>query len=383
MMNAERLCSIFIKYSDVITLPIRVDKGCGVYGQLSSRWEKYLQMLASIDDLSACIPYAKQSIDYLTKAIDAYYESEHMVALKHIIETINLLNSNPCGCHLISNLGAFYIDDEMKQWFRARVTDAHPLSVENIKHVPANYRKLINNERYSINGIPCLYIGNSILVCWEELNRPSIDSLWVSRYKPKKDLTLINLSTTGFELINAMKYLKYVNGSEAAFNQAIIEYFSNWILQSACSVVVEEEPRVFKEEYVIPQLVMQSIRNYKADGVMYFSTRMEGGFTDEVSWISKNIAIPASDVKGYGAEPQPYSPKIDSLFNISNPINVGMYANHLIPSGPRVFHESDNWARSHAPVFITRAGCPYNRTLFYKCEIELQHFYNSQRNEIL
>lgn len=374
-MNAKALCEYYNLHSDFLTLPIRVNKGSSVFIELFERWDKFIGILKDTNELSACIPFAKKSIEYLKKAIDAFYMNEHESALKHIKSTIDYLLTCPAGSHLITNVDDLYIDKESKQWFRARTTDSNSLSIENIKHVPADSREKIADERYSMNGIPCLYLCNSILNCWEELNRPEINGFWVARYRPKNSIKVINLSTTGYELIHATKYLKYVNESDSSFSQAVVEYFCNWVLQSACSVVVNESNRAFREEYIIPQLITECIKIYNVDGVMYFSTKVEGGFTDASSWLSKNLAIPAYDVKAYGDNPKLYSPKIDSLFDISIPINLGMYANGIIPAGPHAFHESDNWARSHSKAFITKKGYNYSQTLFYKCEIELQHYF--------
>lgn len=53
----------------------------------------------------------------------------------------------------------------------------------------------------------------------------------------------------------------------------LIEYFLYWIIQCACSIFVKNKNRVFKEEHIIPQLIMQNIRRTDIDGIMYFSTR--------------------------------------------------------------------------------------------------------------
>lgn len=60
-------------------------------------------------------------------------------------------------------------------------------------HIPITMRRQVGTERYSIPGYPCLYLGNSIYVCWEEMNRPLMSSCWVSRLKNTEELELEEL----------------------------------------------------------------------------------------------------------------------------------------------------------------------------------------------
>ena len=54
-------------------------------------------------------------------------------------------------------------------------------------HIPFEKRTDIVNYRYSITGYPCLYIGNSILSCWEEMHTPALDDFVVSRVQVNSD----------------------------------------------------------------------------------------------------------------------------------------------------------------------------------------------------
>ena len=261
-----------------------------------------------------------------------------------------------------------YIDDEYAQWFRARVGNNYPFEKEEMSHIPANKRGKVGSNRYTGNGIPCLYIGNSVYVCWEELYRPPIDELWVSRFWPISSIKLLNLSITGGDLIDSKYCLKYVGDSENAYKQAIIEFFSLWILQSVCSVKVKEKDRAFREEYVVPQLLMQTLRKYELDGIMYFSTSVPNVYFNNCSWISKMIAIPAFDLNK-----SPFSEKIKNHFDMSYPINLGMFQRHLTTSQclEKKHVVSDNFARKEANVWISLSGSRYEDTLFFECENQL------------
>lgn len=374
-MEPGNVLEIFKKHTDIIALPIRIENGNMLYDELSTRWNRYVKMLENTPELKECIPYAKDSIRLLKATIKEYYKGNYTTANKRIKELIQLLTSGNKKSLLITDLESVFIDAESQQWFRGRTWAETLLTSRDMRHIPANMRCNIKNYRYSINGIPCLYICNSIHCCWEELRRPPVDSFWVCRYRPKKPFRVLNLSTTGHEIINAEYFVKCVCEKNVTYDDAVKEFFSNWVLQSACSVVVKKEECVFREEYVIPQLLMQNLKEFGADGIMYFSTRVSFDYSSSSSWVSKNIAIPAFDASGFDGKTGLYSKEIESLFDVSEPINIGYFAKGLYPVSCIIYHESNNSARTKAPVYITNKKAFYSETLFYKCEIELQNYF--------
>lgn len=363
----ESLNLFFRKNEDVLKLPIEVDFGKDVRNALSNRWAQYVDLIKNHNCLEECIPIIEKSISFINASIDAYYCGDFISATENIGWLIDELLKN--HKHLIiEDLESNYIDVEYAQWFRARVGDNYPFEKKEMTHIPANKRGKIGSNRYTSNGIPCLYIGNSIYVCWEELRRPPIDELWVSRFWPTNSVKLLNLSITGGDLINSQYCLKHVRGSEDAYKQAIIEFFSLWILQSACSVKVKEKDRAFREEYIVPQLLTQTLKKHGLDGIMYFSTSVPKVYLNNCSWISKMIAIPAFDLNK-----SMFSEKIETHFSMSYPINLGMLQHHLI-SNQRLnnrYEPSNNYARKGATVWVSSRGSRYDNTLFFECEDQL------------
>jgi hypothetical protein len=73
-------------------------------------------------------------------------------------------------------------------------------------HVPFEERGKVGSQRYSIPGLPCLYISNSVYLAWEELERLPISSLHLCRIKNVLPLKLVDLSIDYFsgkvEVIN-------------------------------------------------------------------------------------------------------------------------------------------------------------------------------------
>ena len=56
--------------------------------------------------------------------------------------------------------------------YKARVAESNYLfSQDEMFHIPYEKRNKIGNQRFSVSGLPCLYLGSSSYICWEELGR--------------------------------------------------------------------------------------------------------------------------------------------------------------------------------------------------------------------
>lgn len=60
-------------------------------------------------------------------------------------------------------------------------------------HIPFNKRSKISTQRFSIPGVPCLYLAVTSYGVWLELNKPKNDNFFVSSYKIQKNLKILNL----------------------------------------------------------------------------------------------------------------------------------------------------------------------------------------------
>lgn len=133
-------------------------------------------------------------------------------------------------------------------------------------HIPFEKRDYIGNNRYSDDGVPCLYLGNSTYICWEETNRPDINKSNFAMFLSKCQLYFLNLC-----LPSENSVLETVN---IAFLPLII----------ACRLRKSTETFEAKShlEYKLPQMVMGCLMKYKhlnpqcrIDGIMYTSVHME------------------------------------------------------------------------------------------------------------
>lgn len=181
-------------------------------------------------------------------------------------------------------------------------------SSDEMFHIPFQLNYLVGNERYSISGFPSLYFGSSVYGCYEELRRPNIDYTNVALFKATEDICV-------FDLSNQERY----HFTKAKFMDCLVY---------ACSIQVQHPDAPFKPEYIIPQLVMQSIVKYNNDekhskriiGIKYSSTHVK----DHQLWKSYpenrknkklfyNYAFPVLDREEFGASKQ-----LKSIFQFWN-----------------------------------------------------------------
>lgn len=202
--------------------------------------------------------------------------------------------------------------------YRVTVTD-EDLSEKPLRlfHVPYNLREKIGTNRYSIPGFPCLYIGGSAELCWEELNSPDDNKLWLTKYNLiPKTIRFLNFGyrpAIWAACINA--------GDHVDRTGLIIGHAVCWPLIAACSIIRKDPKSKFAPEYVIPQMLLQWIVDYqdgngKIDGIRYFSTKILD-YSPEAK-PNVNYVFPA--IKSDGDKM--YSTKLAGKFKITKPILI-------------------------------------------------------------
>ena len=146
-------------------------------------------------------------------------------------------------------------------YFRIRENPAYSLyRREEIFHIPFERRSAVSNQRFSVSGYPCLYLGSSIYCCWEETNRPNVDTCNVVSMRNTRGLRFIDLSIPGLD--------------EDGFSERSVYQL---VLPLACSLRVSDPGVSFKAEYIIPQNVLSCIisrggeeaGNPPFDGIIY------------------------------------------------------------------------------------------------------------------
>ena len=192
-------------------------------------------------------------------------------------------------------------------FFRMREMDSiYGIRCKDMFHIPLTMRHSVKTHRYSYPGYPCLYLGDSIYGCWEELRRPQMNRCAVSRLYNTEKLLFLDLTIPCVENLKDRSYLKLM--------PIII----------ASMIWVEYENADYKPEYIIPQLLMEWLLKNRyfhengikkaIHGIVYHSTQINNEFGFIHSYFI-NYAIPVFNL----SEKCPYCKKLCSLFKITDP----------------------------------------------------------------
>jgi hypothetical protein len=229
-------------------------------------------------------------------------------------------------------------------------------------HIPFDLRKKVIARRYSIPGLPCLYLGGSLYVCWIEMDRPSFDSIFTARFKvaPGQTVNIIDMAKTP-------KYLAWFVQKELERERArgndtpdlgpqnnsfLLNNAICWPLIAACSIrrPACDRNADFVSEYIIPQLLLQWVTTQlDLDGICYFSVR-----TDATGYCHPGIAnyvFPARALAATG-----YCETLRNKFEMTYPISWQIMATaqnataqqsqnqymeiELVPNDPVVYYQT-------------------------------------------
>lgn len=182
--------------------------------------------------------------------------------------------------------------------YRARASKSNYLyGRDEMFHIPYDKRSKVGNQRFSVSGMPCLYLASSSYICWEELGRVDFQSCNFCGYSNKSEVPVYDLALP--PVISSLSDIKRI------------------CVILACSLVANRED-IFKEEYILPQCFLQAmiLKHHYAHldrrlfGVRYISTHALGGCSDcfdidyeDEKWRKRlyNYVFPAAtpDDSGY------------------------------------------------------------------------------------
>lgn len=229
-----------------------------------------------------------KSTNALLKAYSSYSEGK-------LITAINIMKR-----FLATDaIKTFYLKP-CQSWFRARKTSnsSRGFKAKEMFHIPFEKRTDIVNYRYSITGYPCLYIGNSILSCWEEMHTPALDDFVVSRVQVNRDKQVKTLDLRiPYQTDSAPLWPS--NDSDRRKDNLML--LKTWPLIIACSIKTITPDAQFKYEYIHPQLLMLALKEQENDfyGIAYTSTHIDSNMGEDNDKYT-NVAIPVKQVRGKG-----------------------------------------------------------------------------------
>lgn len=330
----------------------------GPFGEyLGSIFTEYIASLERLNDtepLSRAVKDARPTVEkfasWIRRSVEEYFKGYPHAAYDKLRRALFHLDGalEP----LLMRAGDNPAMRQYERLYRIRPGKLSSFTRGDLFHVPFQSRHLVTTKRYSIPGLPSLYLSGSIWACWEELRRPDFDTVQVSRFRYHQPVTILDF---GFR----PEYVGRLRGSKLLTGDVLIAYAICWPLLAACSVRAFVPEMPFIPEYVVSQLLLQWLRNQKRiDGLRYFSTRIEQQQHDP--WAAMNYVFPVQKQASTG-----YCPELQKKFFLSAPCSWSLLT---ISDFVDVPFTPDNWAIG---VNEDRSVAYFN-TEFFKCEHKLE-----------
>jgi hypothetical protein len=218
----------------------------------------------------------------------------------------------------------------LRELYRIRV---EPLGVAfdrpNLYHIPFEMRHRVARQRYSLPGLPCLYLGGTLYIAWEEMGRPAFDSVHYARFRPQAGAQITFLDF-GYRpaLMGAMiEANQAACGVQSAMADFAVAQAVCWPLLAASSIKKRFPDAPFIAEYIVPQLILQWITNSgHHDGIRYFSVRVDT-YMDNPA-MPCNYVFPARQFAAEG-----YCATLRGLFEMSPPLSWQLVERMAMPPG--------------------------------------------------
>lgn len=349
----------------------------GIVKYLEKKFDEYIDVLNSISD-ETLAREIKQQEDYIKAFCQAiltslsYYQKGHVEpAYSDFKNAMNIIKpflfpenkgkvAHTIGLH--------------KPLYRGRLGTNKLYSKGEIFHLPFSKREFANTQRFSIPGLPCLYLSNSIYVCWEELNRPHLNDLQISRFQKENfNLNILDISLTPNQVKWFSKSKQQIESkdkfkSKYDYDYTAFWFLITWPLSLICSLSVANESAPFKHEYIFPQFLLQWVTyENDVDGIKYFSVKSNPFNNEDYSKFT-NYVFPPKKVD-FGN----YCEHLRLSFKLSDPVSLEV----LNITDPSFTFINENWIKNVKYKvmsdnirleLIKGYPMPYTHTVFGKME---------------
>lgn len=315
-----------IRRKTSIRPPIEIDKNSTLIEDFAQKCNKFRACLDDYiednnDDLSTKLREIYNSIEemqygivqciteFLSGDIKAAYDSfERMLEPESIIEHLENI------CIPLSDLC-----NEDAPLYRVRKSDT-PLSTRrDMFHIPFTDRHLVRAQRYSVAGLPCLYLGSSLYICWREMDKPDFNRLYISAFKTSEDDDSMVMNLGPDFLYRRRSILDPTRGNKFDF-ETKLSYLALWPLIIACNYIKKHGDATFIQEYIIPNLLMQWISRNSYEtivGIAYRSTKLPAYATGT---RGINVVFPPK-IKYQQMVNNEFCPKLAKTFKMTLPVS--------------------------------------------------------------
>ena len=325
--------------NEKFSLPIRWN-GLNFVDELSEIYELYHSTISNIfltsDSLRSLSADIKHVCNEILRSVKEYFNGRPSQAFSIFDDIFKLtLMENQFSIY-----NTFYdpsiLQNKNKtgrsKLFRVRkVNENRQFQRKDIFHIPFSLRSKVGSDRYSIAGYPSLYLSSSLELCLEEMNYDFNPGRYIcSRFEMvnESNVRIIELGikpTDFFGKNETSKRFTLINKSLLQDEEVLKNYYLWFPLIVACSFMRVNKGDPFAAEYIVPQLLMQSIRNFKTNGVFmgirYFSCASY--YSSELGF---NYVLPTN----YDENVCDFCPVLSKSFLLTKPFHLNEYKNPTI-----------------------------------------------------
>ena len=334
-------------------LPIRWN-GSNFSTTLNDLFDYYIKQLENLPDetqssynsIRVGLKEIKQVCGLLIRAVNHYLNGFPAKAYVSFERAMVLLMKNPLRIYQKSVMEQFDVpgnrhrkDEELNLFRVVSVQDNKPYTRTRVFHTPYTMRSKVSTSRYSIAGYPSLYLGTTLSLCCEEIHmNPHQNFALASKYKLERTLEYTNTNIRVIELgVKPQDFLEIVHNNERHDRHISKELLNDdkvrssyllWYpLIASCSYIRIDKKDPFAAEYIIPQLLMQWVRNEictnrdnydELVGIRYFSCA-----SVKASDMGFNYVFPTSG--NPKSADLPYCSVLAKAFRLTNPVYIHEY----------------------------------------------------------
>lgn len=273
----------------------------------------YIDEIHLMNSLRDCSCYEEYNNDSLVLWLDEFlFELKQSVvkindAFDQILETyLKYITENQRSSlnHLFSFLENNKLTDRtadasqlVKILFRARWKGEYDSNdIKEYFHIPFSLRSLVGSQRFSISGLPLLYLGSSVLTVEKELegNDEQLNySAFLPSYSAICQFKIFSLTNSINDLIeNSLPGLLEAECSVlySGFKLRFLKEIQANILLQICTFPTDSK-QSFIPEYVIPQMLTSALQQNDFHGLSFPSTKCFDDLKDNHSFSSHHLNV--------------------------------------------------------------------------------------------
>lgn len=220
----------------------------------------------------AVIPFVEGLSAVIIRVLQLSHEGKRFLAMHHFWAFINKYHelfleksgsSEPSGFFPYCSMRR---EDVPESLYRFRIAPECECESSALFHIPYSEKARIRRQRFSIEGVPVLYLGESLYSCWKDMGEPSLEESVVSRYT----LTLPEVNEYNEPVDNYLlnlafdfRMLPLFNGDDEAAHpvysdtKQIAYHLLMRPLVLACSITRESRNGAFNEEHLMSNILLE------------------------------------------------------------------------------------------------------------------------------